>query len=69
MPKGDNIGNSLVYLQDTTLHEPSNSIHDVLIKRYDFGEKETEIYSDTFRYTGAMTLLDYALKKNWKIIK
>lgn len=50
---------SKVYLQDTTLHEPSNSIHDVLIKRYDFGEKETEIYSDTFRYTGAENTLEY----------
>lgn len=50
---------SKVYLQDATLHEPSNSIHDVLIKRYDFGEKETEIYSDTFRYTGAENTLEY----------
>lgn len=50
---------SKVYLRDATYTTPSDSIYDVSIKQYDFGEKETEIYSDTFRYTGAENTLEY----------
>ena len=49
----------VVYLVDERYSVPSNEEFNVLISKYDFGEKETEIYSDTFRYTGAENTLEY----------
>ena len=50
---------NVVYLVDERYSVPSREEFHVLIGKYDFGKKETEIYSDTFRYTGAENTLEY----------